>query len=475
MQKTVLRVLTAGTLTVGAVAGGLGLLPLGSDVPLATPAAFAQANDETTNIRIYEAASPAVVAIEAGDGSGSGSIITSDGLILTNAHVVGNARVVTVRLADGRTFQGDVVGYAADRIDLAAVRLRGNPRGLPTLPMAPAGTVRVGQRAFAIGNPFGLQGTFTTGIVSRIDPERGLIQTDAAINPGNSGGPLLNSNGQLIGVNTMIFTTGETGGNIGIGFAIPVEQVQTFLTAVRNGTAAQTASVTGPRSDRPPEFITINGPAVIGSLDSNSNILPDGSYFNAYIFEGQAGQTINIEMNSDQIDPYLILLASGTDEEFSLQDDDSGGNLNARLTARLPYTGEYIILANAFAEGESGRYQLRITSQTGGSSSSQNYILQRQGSLGPNSPRLRDNSPYAEYPLQGRVGQTVRITLQSSDFDTYLIVTDENGTVLADNDDIERGNTNSQVMVTFPRNGMYNIIVNSFDSSGQGEYWLLVQ
>ena len=146
--------------------------------------AWAQDVDEEISIRVYQQASPAVVAIDTGDGAGSGSIITPDGLVLTNAHVLGDARTVTVRLADGQQFQGDVVGYGERGLDLAAVRIRGGRGNFPTIRIAPPGSVRVGQRAFAIGNPFGLQGTFTVGIVSRIDPERGLIQTDAAINPG---------------------------------------------------------------------------------------------------------------------------------------------------------------------------------------------------------------------------------------------------------------------------------------------------
>jgi S1-C subfamily serine protease len=104
-----------------------------------------------------------VVAIESDGGRGSGSIISADGLVLTNAHVVRRSRVVQVRLQDGREFTGDVVGYADDRLDLAAIRLRGNPAGLPTIQIAPTGSVQVGQSAFAIGNPFGLEGTFTTG------------------------------------------------------------------------------------------------------------------------------------------------------------------------------------------------------------------------------------------------------------------------------------------------------------------------
>ena len=160
----------------------LGLSLAGTSLPLmvelpgawdSSVMAIAQDLEEQTNIEVYQQASPAVVSVEAGEGSGSGSIVTPDGLILTNAHVIGNNTTAQVRLADGREFTGDVVGFATSRVDLAAIQLRNSPRDLPTIEIAPAGSVQVGQRAFAIGNPFGLQGTLTVGIVSRIDLDRG--------------------------------------------------------------------------------------------------------------------------------------------------------------------------------------------------------------------------------------------------------------------------------------------------------------
>lgn len=346
-------------------AWGLGrLMPLaavvslgvtGAIAPIAPPA-LAQAYDEETSIRVYNQASPAVVSIITGDGSGSGSIVTPNGLVLTNAHVIGAARSVRVELADGRQFPGDVVGYGGEGVDLAAVQLRG-ATSLPTLPIATS-AAQVGQQAFAIGNPFGLQNTFTVGIVSRIDPGAGIIQTDAAINPGNSGGPLLNRQGELIGVNFSIFTTGERGGNIGIGFAIATPQVQAFLTAVRQGRAAQVASNSASPS-RLAEQISLDGVPIVGQLDNQSNTLSDNSYFNIYSFEGQAGQRVTVEMISSQIDSYLILV--GPNREDVGQDDDSAGGTNARIDVTLPASGTYLIFANSYGSGEQGSYQLRAT------------------------------------------------------------------------------------------------------------------
>lgn len=439
--------------------------------------AIAQNVDEQTNIEVYRAASPAVVAIGAGDGSGSGTIITSDGLILTNAHVVGNSSTAQVRLNDGREFTGDVIGFPTSRVDLAAIQLRNSPSNLPTINIAPAGSVQVGQRAFAIGNPFGLEGTFTTGIVSRIDPERGLIQTDAAINPGNSGGPLLGSDGRLIGVNTSIFTTQRSGGNIGIGFAIPVQEVQTFVAELNNGTALTTTSAMGGRGRLEPIQIALND-VITGRLDDQSDVLPDGSFFNAYIFQGRQGQRISVEMNSSELDPYLILLSEGNDSLY-LEDDDSAGNFNARLEATLPTDGEYIIIANSYGGGEQGRYDLSVSdlgaTQAGSGSSIGSYILQQSGQLARGDLVAPDNTFYDQYTFEGSEGQFVTVTVTSQEFDTYLAVVDSEGNVVAQNDDLSSSTTNSEVAFRLPSSGTYLVIVNGYSTADIGRYELTIR
>ncbi|MEO1298595.1 MAG: trypsin-like peptidase domain-containing protein, partial [Cyanobacteria bacterium J06636_16] len=366
-----------------------------------------------------------------------------------------------------------------------AIQLRDNPTGLPSIEIAPPETVQVGQRAFAIGNPFGLEGTLTVGIVSRIDPERDLIQTDAAINPGNSGGPLLDSSARLIGVNTSIFTTGRSGGSIGIGFAIPIGEVQPFLTAVQNGTASTTASAAGFRGAREPESITLNN-TVTGLLGNESDVLPDGSYFNAYVFEGRQGQQVAIEMNSRDVDSYLILL-SLDDDALYLEDDDSAGDFNARLETTLPADGSYIIIANSFAEGEQGQYDLSLN-DLGGSNTAQgsnptetapgptgDFILQQTGQLAPGDEIAPDNTLFDLYTFEGQAGQLVTISVESQEFDTYLVLVDSSGQVLADNDDIDANTTNSQITTTLPISGVYRIIVNGYSTADQGSYSLTVR
>jgi serine protease Do len=162
------------------------------------------------------------------NGVGSGFIVSTDGQIVTNNHVVDGATSVKVKLADGRSFDAKVIG-TDPMTDLALLKIdAGEP--LPAVTFAKSADIRVGQEAIAVGNPFGLGGTVTTGIVSATSrninsgPFDDYIQTDAAINRGNSGGPLFNADGQVIGVNTAIFSPG--GGSVGIGFAVPSDMVR---------------------------------------------------------------------------------------------------------------------------------------------------------------------------------------------------------------------------------------------------------
>jgi len=204
------------------------------------PTVLAQArNDEQVTIDVYRVASPAVVTISSGTGSGSGSIVSPEGLVLTNNHVIRNARggVVSVSTSTGKRYTGQVIATDATN-DLALVRLNTSER-FPAILISNPQSIQVGQRVFAIGSPFGLSGTLTTGILSRIGRNSDL-QTDAVLNPGNSGGPLLNSRGELIGVNKAILSTG--GGNSGIGFATSVVIAKDFIAQNRNRTSPSTTA-----------------------------------------------------------------------------------------------------------------------------------------------------------------------------------------------------------------------------------------
>jgi 2-alkenal reductase len=194
------------------------------------------AAEEQALVRLYEQVSPSVVNIGVytarGSGGGSGFVIDSNGHIVTNNHVVENAQMILVRFADETVAEAELVGADADS-DLAVIRVDVPDNRLKEVPLADSSALRVGQRAIAVGSPFGLEQTMTTGIISALGrnvrqessyPLLQLIQTDAAINPGNSGGPLLNAEGEVIGVNTLIFSS--SGSSAGVGFAVPVNTVK---------------------------------------------------------------------------------------------------------------------------------------------------------------------------------------------------------------------------------------------------------
>ncbi|MEO0409998.1 MAG: trypsin-like peptidase domain-containing protein [Cyanobacteria bacterium P01_A01_bin.135] len=445
------------------------LLGVAGPVGLASLPAQAQPSisDEAVRIQVYSQASSAVVSVEA-DGlrSGSGSIISPDGLVLTNAHVVAGQRTATVALEDGRRYQGDVVAFGEPGLDLAVIQLR-NVSDLPFIALADS-PVSVGQNAYAIGNPFGqFQGTLTVGIISRIDRDRGLLQTDAAINPGNSGGPLLNSQGELIGVNTSIFTTRREGGNIGIGFAIPAERVTTFLADVQRGDAPQEwsrfANVTP---------VIPNGPAVVGQLSPNSNILEsDQSYFDVYTIEMAAGDRLTVDMRSREFDPYLILIAPNGED--LAQDNDSAGGTDARLVAAAPVSGTYSILANSRSPGETGRYELTVEATP---ATQAQLLLKEEAVLGPGASVLpQDGSLYREHLFSGRQGQMVTITLESREFDPYLILLGPNRQVIGQNDDFGTDKAKASLTLRLPETGTYRILANAARRTGRGRYSLTVR
>jgi serine protease Do len=214
-----------------------------------------------------------------------------------------------------------------------------------------------------------------------------------------------------------------------------------------------------------------------GELGSDSNVLPfDNSYFDAYTFTGQAGQQVVIEMSSAELDPYLILLdPTGAD---LMQDDNSGGGRNSRITVNLPSSGIYTVFANSRDAGETGRYTLQVDSSTVAAPPSNSaIILDERGRLdGAGAQILQvDGSYYQEHTFTGSSGQTVTISMESSEFDTYLILFGPNDELIAENDDASFQTLNSEITVTLPRSGQYTIYANSYDNTGRGMYRLTVR
>src|SRR5215203_4513330 len=212
----------------------------GGDEATAGVADPSVATDEQNNIEVFRAISPGVVSISAtrqprsffdagSRGGGTGSIVDDQGHILTNYHVIEGADQLTVSLGGDKTYPARVIGRDPDT-DLAVIQVTGVREPLKVVPMGDSDRLSVGQKVLAIGNPFGLDRTLTTGVISGLQRPiearngriiEGAIQTDASINPGNSGGPLLDSQGRMIGINSQILSP-DGGGSVGVGFAVPV-------------------------------------------------------------------------------------------------------------------------------------------------------------------------------------------------------------------------------------------------------------
>ena len=193
--------------------------------------------DEMVNISVYEKLNPSIVAIdgkitEDEFSSGTGCIITSNGLILTSRHVIEGVQDLKIKLHDGTEKDGTVVGSIGGGNDLALIKITPNSP-LKPIKLGNSNEVKVGQKVLAIGNPFGFNNTLTTGIVSRLDTQRNKIQTDAAINPGSSGGPLVNSSAEVIGINQSIYNPDNNKSNIGIGFAVPINEAKDFIKSAK--------------------------------------------------------------------------------------------------------------------------------------------------------------------------------------------------------------------------------------------------
>jgi len=299
--------------------GGTTVTTIESPRPAPVPAA---ANGALDAAQVYAQAKDSVASISArsaqGQATGSGFVISSQGLIVTNAHVVEGATAVTVKVGGGAILPATVVGRD-ESTDLALVRVRdASGRSLRPLPLASSGALQVGDATYAIGSPFGLASTLTSGVVSAldrsIDAPNGfsidhVIQTDAPINPGNSGGPLLDDHGRVIGVNSQILTaTGSSqSGNVGIGFAIPSSTVRAIvaqleasghvahpwlgvqLAPTESGAGAQIAGVA---SGGPAQQAGLRGGDTITALDGRS--VADASALAAAIADHSVGDRVQL-------------------------------------------------------------------------------------------------------------------------------------------------------------------------------------
>ncbi len=335
--------------------------------------AIAQTAEEQIARSVYKKASPGVVTVKDGRGVGSGFVVSQDGLIITNAHVVeGSPSVVTVKFANGKQLPADVLGFAKGGLDLAVLKIHGQ-KNLRTLALASNGSAEVTNRVFALGSPHGVNDTFTQGSITRIDRSSGDIQHSAGIHGGNSGGPLLNTKGEVVGVNKSgVVGPGKT--NTGMNFAIPVDKLRSFIAAARKGDLSATSTL---QKWQPPtiQAISLNGQIINGSLaqgDFPANDIrkyfPDinlaGSFIDSYQFQARRGQKLVIEMTSKQINPSLTLyqmIETNEGKQFKkvAENDDRGaGDFNAQITATLSADGVYYLFASSPYQ-ETGDYSLQ--------------------------------------------------------------------------------------------------------------------
>jgi putative serine protease PepD len=319
----------AAAAAIGGGAGAVATTALHDDTPtvrtIMNTSTVAAANpSETPSLSphtVYQSAKDSVAYITTDTGTGSGFVVSKDGYIVTNAHVVDGANgQIQAKIGDGKVLDAKLVGEDAST-DLALLKV--SATNLTPLALGDSSNVQVGDPAYAIGNPFGLDRTLTTGVVSALQRQisspngfsiNDVIQTDAAINPGNSGGPLFNAAGQVIGVNSQIESTGSSAsggqpGNVGIGFAIPSNTVKSVVSQLRAsgkvthaylGVQTQDASGAGAQV----AGLTSGGPAANGGLQSGDVIttlagkaVADSTALSALVDEHKPGDSVQVEVS----------------------------------------------------------------------------------------------------------------------------------------------------------------------------------
>ncbi len=440
-----IRLSLSGSLIAGGAIGAIAIHEIAFTNPNWPQANRALAQSNSGWEDVVSQVSPAVVSIETDISSGSGAIISSEGLVLTNAHVVKDVKEVTVILKDKTRLTAKVIAWGGTRkdgkdIDLALLQIQGQ-HNLPTIRLGSIGSVRVGQEVIAIGSPDFFPDTVTKGIVSHLDSARGIIQADAQINPGNSGGPLLNSQGELIGINT---SKPEVSG---ISLAISVDRVQYFL-AHQELYPPERAQVRCLGSQSPQQIIP-NGAAVNGRLSSNDNTLSSNkSFCNLYTFTAKADHWIAITMASVEFHPSLLLL-NPNGRQLTL---GSGNANDDRINQEIPQDGTYTIIAISDQPGKSGDYSLLV----------EDFALRKTGTLNPNES-FRDFSF-----TTGKAGQSIRIAVKSNQESTLnLSLVGPNGQL------ISKGA--GELVTKLPDAGLYVVRVSASNPQKQDQFEITIR
>lgn len=326
---------------------------------------FASGTAEEDRIRLFEKSKDKVVKIKTAGGTGSGFIISKDGLVVTNKHVVKNeeaqvANKVTVVLADGTEIAANVLGVSRHQ-DLALIRIPNQSR-LKLLNLAKSETIKVGQTVYALGSPFGIENVFTAGVLNKIDKSQADLYHDARINHGNSGGPLLNSRGEVIGVNTRFINEGNAL-DPSISVALSVDLINDLITDYKSKKSNFVSIANVDKRTQAVELPT-TGQAIAASFKAGDDTDERNIYYRNYFFEGKANQKVTIEMSSKQIDPSLALYFVDENKawhELSINKGVSPQDASARISGVLPKDGIYVAIAKTFQPGETGDYQITAT------------------------------------------------------------------------------------------------------------------
>jgi serine protease Do len=409
-----------------------------------------QAQESSTAAEeIYRQAAPAVVYIQTDKGSGSGVILRSDGLIVTNAHVLEGASQVEVELQNGQKFSAKPVSMGhSNCLDLALLKIEAS--NLPIVKFAPSHSPQPGQRVFAIGYPRGIKpSSITQGIISNLHKDEGTIQIDAALNPGNSGGALLNSRGELLGINTR-----GTKDSVGLNFAIASDKVQMLVQAMQEQISPTIARFLTPAtvSEKIAISLSVNQMQQ-GRFQQTDSRFCDNSAAKIYTFTGEADQPILVNLSSSEIGSYLMLLAP--DGEI-LGTDKGERNSSAQIMLNLPQRGTYTVIASALRPEQFGRYQLKVSMP----------LMIEQSKLTAHDSRLDDGSFYRRYTFSGKAGQSVAIALHQSAFDPFIAVLDSSGKTIA------QGAVKRQeiVRLELPQDGDYTLVVSTAKPGDRGAF-----
>lgn len=450
------RFISSGLLVLQAFLGPIALQEVSAMHPKFKTGYAAQARENSIDAaEVYAKTKDAIVRIETGSGTGSGVIIRQDGLIVTNAHVVANSDSVKVKLANGRQVQAKVISMGKSGcVDLALLQLSG-VQDLPTLKMAPLQSVMPGQSVVAIGFPLGMtSASVTQGIVSNIHADQGWVQHDAPINGGNSGGALVNSQSELIGINTM-----KMNGREGMGFAASTNQVQSLVQAAQNHLSPTLAAYVRLKSGEALPLVPDRS-TIEGRLQSNDQqMCSDNSAADLYTFKGTANQSVIFEMTGESMNPYMVLL--GPDGRRVAVTPAEGNKKTQRLYSALPLSGTYTVIANSQKADQFGRYTLRAITP----------ILLRSGELGSGDPTLKDGSPYRSYYFSGKAKQAVQVSVSSQGFQPFVILLNAQNKVMWHGKFQSGENLNLEL----PEAGDYQVLISTVNSQESGHFAVTIE